>query len=459
LGDAKAILQWDRPHSKEKTPCLDSIGKNPIGPRNVIAIKRLTVRFQKIITFGALLAFREIIMSWQLSPRVFFSGFIAITLFLAVPIHSSFGGETTSDHNIAYDDANNPAKNLARMNCGATIDLIGPDGRAVAVTNKDSSARELLFDDDTLNYPLSEGDTTFVVSFPKISTLDRFTFVNENGAAAGEMRIAVSNYRLPANSHKWIDVNGGTSFAGKRLFDLSLAGTEARYVRLTFHVTKAGNIAGLGLYGAQSLQKFAARQRGAIRVINTAATRRLEDMLNFNFANLYARARVVYISSGPRELANRMIDDDVITAFEFAPADPNPTVIVELADRERLHRVSAVYKMAKGRLDVFLLEALGANPGDLSGAKPAGSVADTDGDGKAALDFDPHGAHYVALRWTPADDSEPRSFEVAEVSAFGEMPLSMLSTTETPDIYADNTIGLMTPPLVLQPPVLPVVSE
>jgi len=394
-------------------------------------------------------------MSWQSSPRFFICGRIAITLFFAVLLNSAFAGE----QDLGYDDASNPAKNLARMNCGATIDLIGPDDRAVVVTNKNFSANALLFDDDTLNYPLSEGDTTFVVSFPRISMLDRFTFVNENAAAAGEMRIAVSNYRLPAKSSKWIEISSGTSFAGKRLCDLSLAGTEARYVRVTFHVTKAGNIAGLGLYGGQSLKKFAARQHGVIRVTNTAATRRLEDMLNFNFANLYARARVVYISSGPREFANRMIDDDVITAFEFAQADPNPTVIVELADRERLHRVSAVYKMAKGRLDVFLLEDLGTNPGDLSGAKPAASVADTDGDGKAALDFDPHGARYVALRWTPADESAPHSFEVAEVSAFGEMPLSMLSTIETPDIYADNSIGLMNPPLVLQPPVLPVVSQ
>jgi len=73
------------------------------------------------------------------------------------------------------------------------------------------------------------------------------------------------------------------------------------------------------------------------------------------------------------------------------------------------------------------------------------------------LDFDPHGARYVALRWTPADTSAPRSFEVAEVSAFGEMPLSMLSTIETPDIYADNSI--VSPPLVVQPPVVPLVSQ
>jgi hypothetical protein len=396
-------------------------------------------------------------MSWCYGPRVLRPSQIAGILFLAFASHSSFAGEQGSGLNAAYD-MSNPAKNLARMNCGATIDLIGPDGRAVVVKNKNSSANALLFDDDTLNYPLTEGDTTFIVSFPKTSILDRFTFVNENGAAAGEITVAVSNYRLAANSRKWIEVASGNTFTSKRLFDLSLAGTEARYVKISFHVTQGGLIAGLGLYGEQSLQKFAARQRGAIRVTNSAATRRLEDMLNFNFANLYARARIVFISSGPDEYANRMIDDDVITAFQFAPTDPHPTVIVELADRERLHRVSAVYKMEKGRLDVFLLQDLGTPPGDLNGATPIASVTDTAGGGKAALDFDPSGGRYIALRWTPADAKTPHGFEVAEVSAFGEMPLSMLSTAELPDIYADNSIGLMSPPVVVQPPVLPLVS-
>ena len=395
-------------------------------------------------------------MSW-FRPSGFFGAVSTAGLLLfAVTMRAAFAGETANATTL--DDFSNPAKNLARMNCGATINLIGPDGRIVTVTDRNSSAKALLFDDDTLGYPLPEGDTTFLLSFPRTSMLDRFTFVNENASAEGEMKISVSNYRLSAQSSKWNEVNGSTSFTGKRLFDLSLLGTEARFVKLSFHVTKPGSIAGLGLYGGQSLQKFAARQRGVIRVTNSAATRRLEDMLNFNFANLYARARIVFVSSGIEEYAKRMIDDNVVTSFEFAPADPHPTVIVELADRERLHRVSAVYKMEKGRLDVFLLQDLGTNPGDLSGATPVASVTDTTGGGKAAVEFDPHGARYVVLRWTPADANALHGFEVAEVSAFGEMPLSMLSTQELPDIYADNSIGLMSPPLVVQPPVLPLVS-
>jgi hypothetical protein len=377
-------------------------------------------------------------------------------LFLAVSVLPVVAEDTT-----AAFDVSNPAKNLARMNCGATIGLVGADGRllvAPSTTHGTSGVTALILDDDTLSYPLQEGETTFLLTFPRVSLLDRFTFVNENAAAEGEMKIFVSNSRLNADSPKWVEVNGSTPFTGKRLVNQSLIGVEARYVKLTFRVAKAGRIAGLGLYGGQSLQKFGARQTGVVRVRNVAATRRLEDMLNFNFANLYARARIVFVSSGAEDYAKRMIDDDVITAFQFAPADPHPTVIVELAERERLHRISALYKMEAGRLDVFLLEELAANPGDLSGRTPIASVTDAIGGGKAAVDFDPQGARYVALRWTPAQKSSRKGFEVAEVSAFGDMPLSMLSTSELPDVYADNSMGLMSPPLVTQPPRLPVVS-
>ena len=52
----------------------------------------------------------------------------------------------------------NPAKNLARMNCGATIDLVGRDGRLVTApgTTENSSVAALILDDDTLSYPLPQ---------------------------------------------------------------------------------------------------------------------------------------------------------------------------------------------------------------------------------------------------------------------------------------------------------------
>ncbi|PZR73914.1 MAG: hypothetical protein DLM73_09455 [Chthoniobacterales bacterium] len=380
-------------------------------------------------------------------------------LFFLFPLQSTLAGET-----FGPADDSNAAKNLARMNCGARIDIITPDGRVVAeipgATAKDANASALIMDDDTVSVPLHEGDTTFIIAFPRTSALDRFTFVNENGSAEGEMKVSVSNYRLPAQSSKWIEVNGSTLFTHQRHFNLSLLGVEARYVKLSFHVQKAGRIAALGLYGAQSLQKFASRQSSVVRVKNLMAARRLEDMLNFNFANLYAKARVVFVSSGAEESARRMIDDDTITAYRFAAADPHPTVIVELAERERLHRISALYKMQAGTLEVFLLDELGSNPGDLSGAKPIASIVDASGGGKAAVNFDPNGGRYVALRWTPSAPEAIKVFEVVEISAFGDMPLSMLSTTEFPDVYASNTATeVKAPEVPVELPVLALVSE
>jgi hypothetical protein len=383
------------------------------------------------------------------------------------PIQRGFAGESDT-----AAEEGNAAKNLARMNCGAKIDCITPDGRLVAVpsaSEKNASAAALIMDDDTLSCPLQEGDTTFIISFPKTSLLDRFTFVNENAAVQGEMRIAVSNYRLPADSPKWTDVSGKTEFTSKRLFNLSMVGVEARYVKLSFHVAKGGRIASLGLFGGVSLAKYANRQDAVVRIANTPGTRRIEDMLNFNFANLYAKGRIVFVSSGAAAAAQRMIDDDTMSAFRFAASDPQPTVIVELAALEHLHRVSALYKMQAGQLDLYLLNELAENPGDLSGAKHISSVTDRNAEGKAAVNFSPQGARYVALRWTSAKADDVHGFEVAEINAFGDMPLAMLNTSEVADIYASNSTPIHLPGesgpdfsndlgTLANPPVLPLVS-
>lgn len=394
------------------------------------------------------------------------------TIFGALAIFGALVQPGLAGESAPAPEEGNTAKNLARMNCGAKIDCITPDGRLVAVptaSEKNSSAAALIMDDDTLSCPLQEGETTFIISFPKTSLLDRFTFVNENAAVQGEMRIAVSNYRLPADSPKWTDVSGKTEFTSKRLFNLSMVGVEARYVKLSFHVAKGGRIASLGLFGGVSLEKYASRQDSMARVTNMLPTHRLEDMLNFNFANLYAKGRIVFVSSGVSATAPNMIDDDTMTSFRFASSDPQPTVIVELAAWEQLHRVSALYQMQAGQLDVYLLKELGMNPADLTGARSIASVTDRAAQGKAAVDFDPQGARYVALRWTPASADPGRGFEVAEINAFGEMPLAMLNLSGVPDVYASNLnrmrfTGEGGPDFsndlgtLAAPPVLPVVS-
>jgi hypothetical protein len=126
--------------------------------------------------------------------------------------------------------------------------------------------------------------------------------------------------------------------------------------------------------------------------------------------------------------------------------------------------------MASGRMDVYLLDELNGDPGDLGGAKPVASVTDDSGDGKAAVDFDPQGARFVALRWTPDGSRRGgRAFEVAEINAFGDVSLAMLQAFEAPDVFASNSSGIQAPGggspdishtlgTIAVPPSLPVVS-
>jgi hypothetical protein len=125
------------------------------------------------------------------------------------------------------------------------IECITPDGRLTPVLNSsahDSDAPALLTADNTISCDLQEGETVFIIPFPKAALLDRFTFVNQNAAASGEFNIAISDSRLSPDSPKWVQVDGIVPFSHKRLFNLSLLGTEAKYLKLSFHVEKASRL-------------------------------------------------------------------------------------------------------------------------------------------------------------------------------------------------------------------------
>jgi hypothetical protein len=127
------------------------------------------------------------------------------------------------------------------------VECTMPDGHVVEVPNAAANQEAaLLADNETLRCALQEGRTTFVIKLPAGPLRDRFTFVNENAAAAGKLKISVSNDPLPADSSKWVDVDGDITFKQKRLFNVSTLGVEARYLKLSFEVAKDVRIAAVG---------------------------------------------------------------------------------------------------------------------------------------------------------------------------------------------------------------------
>ena len=133
----------------------------------------------------------------------------------------------------------------ARAATNSTVECITPDGHVVSLIHGESNPTAAVKDDGTIYCPLREGQTVFIIALPTTGALDHLQFINENAAASGELTIAVSNSRLPADSPAWTAVDGTISFAQKRLFNLSMLGVDARYVRLSFRVAASGTINGI----------------------------------------------------------------------------------------------------------------------------------------------------------------------------------------------------------------------
>ncbi|HEY2615001.1 MAG TPA: hypothetical protein VGI42_04780 [Chthoniobacterales bacterium] len=156
---------------------------------------------------------------------------LAAFVFISAGIDLAFAG------NAVAPDCDLPAADQE-----IKIQYLDRDGRLVAIPNageKNSKSAASVTSAGRLIYPLQEGETIFLIAFASAAQLNGFTFVNENAAAQGELKIAVANKPLAARSPDWTDVNGSIAFAHKRLINLSMVGVEARYLRLSFQVEKS----------------------------------------------------------------------------------------------------------------------------------------------------------------------------------------------------------------------------
>jgi hypothetical protein len=147
--------------------------------------------------------------------KIFFGSIIALTV---TGLRCGYAGAANQDPQIEY---------------------IAPDGKLCSLSAANPAAHKstaAFVDSETVSCALKEGETTFIIELPKNTLRDRLTFLNENAAACGELRIAVSDSPLPVDSLKWVEVDGIVPFAHKRLFKLSILGVETKFVRLSFRV-------------------------------------------------------------------------------------------------------------------------------------------------------------------------------------------------------------------------------
>lgn len=145
------------------------------------------------------------------------------------------------------------ARNVARVSLGARVEAFHSNPNTslqLSSKSEDSVAQvALISGHPTVGYTLPDGSTDLVLSLSKIENFDVISFLN-NGAT-GTVTIATSNSRLAATSPQWHQIANQDLTA--KVTKIKVGPTEAKYVRFTFNVAKAGRIAELAVYSTAKL--------------------------------------------------------------------------------------------------------------------------------------------------------------------------------------------------------------
>jgi hypothetical protein len=348
-------------------------------------------------------------------------------------------------------------ENIARYHFGAAV-IARPQSVSLTRLQLSSASQDqntaeaaLLCDDPTTGYQLNAGESSLFVSLSNIENVSSLSFLNDG--AQGSFAIAISNADVPENSPQWRAVANGVMTDGA--ISMNIGPGEAKFVKVTFKITRPGRIAAFGVYATPALSDFTMpRPRKVSFEVSTPGF----ALINFNFSDLHAKARGLYASSGDLEQVNHLIDDQPATSYKFAAGDAAPTVIVDLGRERTLSRLAAIYAPQAGSFDFYVLHALPPGPNEAMvsagsnlqqvanttetadlpaslefseeafvGLKPVGSVVSA-GEGRAAVDFPETVGRYVMLKWHPAH-AQGEAFSIAQVAAFG--PRKPFATTES----------------------------
>src|SRR5213078_622933 len=322
--------------------------------------------------------------------------------------------------------APNYPQNLARIDLGAQIESDVPSDA--------SSSVPFLSGDPASVYALRPGTTRLLISRAKIENIDSVAFLNNE--AKGAVTIATSSAKLSPKSPQWHEARQDELSSG--LISARIGPAEAKYVRLTFNVRNPGRIANLGIYSAAAVSDFTMPRARKI-----AANKGAGNMASYNLADLHAKARTIFVSSGDDlKLAYNMIDGQPGTAYVFAANDAAPAAIIDLGRSVSVNRISTFSTPSSATVTFYLLGALPGNntgnpgsslridPQTLAAFRTVGTGND-DGSGRVVVDFEETTGRYVMLVWTPS--ARNANLSVAEVGVFGPASNARL--------LAANTIG------------------
>src|SRR5438046_1214627 len=274
----------------------------------------------------------------------------ALTLLLGLGIGISASGADLVLQNVpplTVAQAPNYPQNLARFDLGAQIESDVPADA--------SSSVPFLSGDPASVYGLRTGTTRLLISLAQIENIGSIAFLNSE--AKGTVTIAMSSAKVSPDRPQWHDA--GQEELSSGLISARIGPAEAKYVRLTFNVSTPGLIANLGVYSAAAVSDFTMPRT---RKIAAGTSAEAIAKANYNLADLHAKARTIFVSSGDDlKLAQNMIDGQPGTSYTFAANDAAPAVIIDLGHSVPVNRISTFSAPDSAVVRFYVLDTLPAN--------------------------------------------------------------------------------------------------
>src|SRR5690606_2066415 len=102
-----------------------------------------------------------------------------------------------------------------------------------------------------------------------------------------------------------------------------------------------------------------------------------------------------------------------------------------------VQRVSVLTEQgAKGRLDLYLVEAAGDSPVATGDLVPTVSMMLDGENPRSSIDFPAVQASTLAARWTPEDGSQP--LEIRELNSFGDTEIATYAVNAAPQAIGEQ---------------------
>ncbi len=306
------------------------------------------------------LKIKKPVISMPLCRQFVFRTVLASFIFIGVGICPTIGQEGINLIEIApatKADLSLTPKNLARWHMDTSLLVSEGDGllKTISLENEqDFEESALLGDDESITYRIAEGEKAFTLDLGDYFNLNRFFF--DSHSAQGQVEIKVSNTLRYKDSNRWIAITEPIDFKSGESVNIVFPMIEGRFVRINFSIINEGEISSFGLFGETTVAETEIRksdegisERNVVEGVET---------ITQDFASLHSGSNITHVSSGDLVDVNSMIDDDVLTSYDFAGGEKESVLVLDIDKQSDVDRISLILDAGRGKMDFYFLDEL-----------------------------------------------------------------------------------------------------